>query len=323
MVYFGKNSGDETMQLKPIILRIHRWIALLFSLPIIVVVVTGLVLSFEPLLQRALLERSLTKEDMLGYLQKYDPEGKATGLSIRTYEQSLTIAGAGPDGEIEIDLATGEIAEDDGSWSISEIMRTSRRMHEHLLLNWSWVVTASTYAMLALSIVGIVMGWPRLRNSLGGWHTVSAWSILPLAFLVPLTGLAIVYGVSFTTPAAGPRPERVSIKEAVTVIGENHDLAHLTSLRVRGGRLLARIYVGNVLTGFTVSKQGLSTTQMNWPRALHEGNWHAIWGSALNIIASVVFIGLWVTGLWIWARRKLRPRQRQRQGAAPIAAPAE
>ncbi|MGL4637669.1 MAG: PepSY domain-containing protein [Beijerinckiaceae bacterium] len=295
--------------LKAYALRFHRWITLIFAIPLFVVIATGLVLSFEPLAQRMTLDKPLTKDVMLGYLNQHDPQGKATGISIRNYEQTLTIAGAGPDGEVELDLRTGEVLEDDNSWSMSEVFRVSRRMHEHLLLEMEWLVIASTIAMLAISALGLLMGLPRLRNTLGGWHNVSAWTILPLVVLVPLTGLAISFGISFTTPPSGPRAERVAIKDAVVLVGEKHDLANMTALRTRGGRLVARVYEGNVLTGFAVTKDGLATTQTNWPRALHEGNWHAVWGSVFNIIASIVFLGLWLTGLIIWARRQLRTRK--------------
>jgi hypothetical protein len=301
-------------------LRFHRWITLLFAVPLLVVIVTGLVLSFEPLAQRAALGQPLTTERVLGFLSEHDAARKATGLSIRRYEQSLTIAGAGPDGEVEIDLTTGAPSVDDGSFAWSEVFRTARQMHEHLLLDLEWLVIASTIAMLAVVLLGLLMGLPRLRNTLGGWHNVSAWAILPIAVISPLTGLAIAFGVSFTTPAAGPRPERLPIHEAVALIGASHDIADLTSLRVRGGRLLARIYVGGELKGFTVSKAGLVAAPTNWPRALHEGNWHAVWGSVINIVASLVFIGLWTTGLIILAKRSLRKRQPRRREAAPLPA---
>jgi uncharacterized iron-regulated membrane protein len=150
------------MVLKAYALRFHRWITLLFAVPLIVVVVTGLILSIEPLAQRAKLDKPLTKQNVLGYLAEHDPEGKSTGLSIRAYEQTLTIAGVGEDGETEIDLRSGEVLEDDGGWSMSEVFRTSRRMHETLLLDMGWLVTASTFAMLGIAALGLLI-WLRRR----------------------------------------------------------------------------------------------------------------------------------------------------------------
>jgi uncharacterized iron-regulated membrane protein len=309
--------------IKAYALRFHRWITLLFAIPLIVVIVTGLVLSVEPLAQRAKLEAPLTKQDVLAYLDEHDPGRKATGLSIRAYEHSLTIAGIGADGETEIDLQSGEVVHDDGSFSWSEVFRTSRRMHETLLIDMGWLVTASTFAMLAIAALGLGMGLPRLRNTLGGWHNLAAWGTLPLVILSPLTGLAIVYGVTFLPAQSGPRPPPLPIRDAVEVIAASHDLGAMTSLRQRGGRLIARIHTADGLIGFVVTKDGLQMPPRNWPRAIHEGNWSPVIAPVLNIIVSIVFVGLWVTGLIIWARRKIRLARRKGQLSRGNLQPAE
>jgi uncharacterized iron-regulated membrane protein len=308
--------------LKAYALRFHRWITLVFAIPLIVVIVTGLILSFEPLAQRAKLDAPLTKETVLGYLDKHDRDRKATGLSIRAYEHTLTIAGVGEDGETEIDLRSGEVLEDDSSLSLSEVFRTARRMHETLLIDMGWLVTASTFAMLGIAALGLLMGLPRLRNTLGGWHNLAAWGALPLVILSPLTGLAIVYGVSFLPAQSGPRPAPVSIRDAVEIIAKTQDLGGMTSLRQRGGRLIARIHTADGLIGFAVTRDGLQTPPRNWPRAIHEGNWSPVLAPALNIIVSVIFVGLWLTGLIIWVRRKIR-LARRKTGMAGRLQPAE
>jgi uncharacterized iron-regulated membrane protein len=304
------------MMIKAYALRFHRWLALLFALPLLVIIVTGTILSFEPLTQRAALDRPLTGQAVLDYLAKFDTDGKATGLTLRPYEQTLTVAGVGEDGEIEINLKTGTLNEEDEGLTLSDVFGTARGLHEHLLFGLEWLVIPSTVAMLLLVVLGLAMGWPRLRNSLGGWHSVSAWTILPLAILSPLTGLALALGITFTAPPSGPRVPAMPIREAVALVGERHDLANLTSLRPRGGRLMARIHVDGALKGYAVSKAGLAELPANWPRALHEGNWHTLVGPALNIIASVVFCGLWLTGLIIWTRRTLRQKRHRQDSLA-------
>jgi uncharacterized iron-regulated membrane protein len=305
--------------LKAYALRFHRWITLLFAVPLLVVIVTGLILSVEPIAQQAKLDRPLVKEQVLGWLAEHDPQGKATGLAVRSYEQTLTIAGVGDDGEVEIDLATGEVEEaGETGFAWSEVFRTSRRMHETLLLDMGWLVTASTFAMLGIAVLGIAMGLPRFRNSLGGWHNGAAWLTLPLVIISPLTGLAIVYGVTFLPAQQGPRPAPVAIREAVDIIARTHDLGALTSLRTRGGRLIARIHTPDGLIGYVVTKDGLQAPPRNWPRSIHEGNWSPLLAPAINIVVSIVFVGLWFTGLVIWARRTLRMRRRRAARAATL-----
>jgi uncharacterized iron-regulated membrane protein len=309
---------------KAYLLRFHRWITLLFAVPLLIVVATGLVLSFEPLMQQSALEKPLTKTDLLGYLSKFDPQGKATGLAIRSYENSLTIDGAGEEGEIEIDLTSGEVMAEENSFSWSEFLRKTRRLHDSLLMDMAWVVTASTFAMMALIVLGILMGLPRLKNTVGGWHNLAAWIALPMVILSPLTGLLMVYGINFSTPPAGGRPELVSIKEAVEILGDKVDFAGMTSLRPRGSRgMLARVYVEDGLANYSVQKSGLTLLPTNWPRALHEGTWSRSLAPGLNILVSVVFIGLWFTGMFIWIRRTFfRKRSRMRDVDAKFS-PAE
>ncbi len=300
------------MNWKALSLRLHRWLALVLAAPLLLIIMSGLLLSMEPLLQRAWTPAPLSQDALLRHLGRHDPQGTATGLTVRPYDGTLLISGAGPDGEVEVDLRTGEEVTEDRPWSLPELFRTARQLHEHLLIDQYWIVTASTVGMLLLAVIGVAMGWPRMRNSLGGWHATSAWALLPLALLVPLTGLALSFGITFTGAAPRQPAERLPIAEAVRLLASERDIAGLTSLRPRGGRLIARIYDGQVLQSVVVTRAGLQLNATNWPRALHEGNWHAVFGSTLNLLASVLFAGLWLTGLLIWGRRKLRMRSRLR-----------
>ncbi|ODT49313.1 MAG: hypothetical protein ABS59_11100 [Methylobacterium sp. SCN 67-24] len=305
------------MGLKPYLLRLHRWITLVFGLPLLGIIVSGLVLSLEPLAQRQAPAAPLTEARLLGFLDRYDPDGKATGLSVRTYDQLVRLSGVGEDGTVDVGLASGEEVETEG---LAEWFGWARGLHERLLLDLGWLVTASTVAMIALAVLGVAMGWPRLRNTLGGWHAGMAWLTLPLAVLSPLTGLFIVMGVGTGGAPAGPRGERVPIRAVVSAVARDHDLAGLTSLRMRGGRLVARIYEGNRLSTYVVTREGLQPAPTNWSRALHEGNWHALLGTTFNTLLSLVLIGLWGTGLVIWARRRFRKRRPRALQSARAAA---
>jgi uncharacterized iron-regulated membrane protein len=302
------------------LLRIHRWTTLIFAIPIAIVVGTGLILAAEPMWQQARPAQPLTLAAVQGHLSAFDPQGQATGLSIRTYENSLRINGVGEEGEIDVDLATGEELDEAGPFAASTVFSTSRRLHETLLLDLGWLVTASTFAMLALAALGFLMGWPRLRNTFSGWHKMTGWSLAPLMVLSPLTGLAIVYGITLAAPVPRAPAERVTIRDAVALVAKDHDLANLTSLRMRGGRLVARIYVDGTLTGFAVTTSGLQRSPANLPRLIHEGNWGGAVGPALNMLAALGMTGLMITGLTLWARRNLR---RRRRSAIPAIAPAE
>jgi len=295
--------------------RLHRWLSFVFAIPLLAVIATGLVLSFEPALQQIKPSQAITLATVEGMLTRHDPGRAARSVSIRTLENTLTIGGVGPEGAIVIDLATGEATA--APQTLAQIFLTARRLHETLLLDLGWLVTASTIAMLVIALLGMLMGWPRLRHSLSGWHQGAAWFTLPLLILSPLTGLALAYGITFNAPPVRPADggSRVSMLDAVRLVAAQHDLANLTSIRQRGRMLMARIYVDGELRGYRIAGGKLDPMTRNWPRLLHEGNWGGLAGPAVNIVTSVVLIGLLLTGPLIWLRRTLR-RVRGRGTAA-------
>ena len=164
--------------------------------------------------------------------------------------------------------------------------------------------------MLALVLFGVLMGWPRFRNNVAGWHKAIGWGLLPLIVLSPLTGLFMAAGISFTGPppaVAAPAPP-LRLTDAVRILGERHDLSALVWLRPQGGRVLARIVEQGEYRVYAVTKDGAVAVPRNWPRLWHEGNFAGSWSAWMNVIVSAGMIGLLVTGPWLWLRRKLRHR---------------
>ncbi|MBB4373249.1 putative iron-regulated membrane protein [Bradyrhizobium sp. cir1] len=290
---------------KPLLLTLHRWITLVFALPLLAIIVTGLILSFEPLVQVSSISGpAIDAGRVVELAKRYDPDGKARGVSINAASQRMTLQGAGTPA---IDLATGEPAA--AGSSLSNLLLWARITHERLL-GQAWLVTGSTIAMVALMVLGLLMGLPRLRNTLSGWHKGTAWFALPLILLSPLTGLCLALGLTFQNAAAsadGGRP--IALLEAVRVVAGQHDLTHVISIGTRGGRVMARLYEGGELRAYTVNASGVTALPRNWPRLIHEGNWSALIASPLNIITSIALLTLLSTGLLIWARRKLRKRR--------------
>ncbi len=298
-------------------LKLHRWAALLFALPLAVVLGTGLVLSFEPWLVTGAIEPgSISPARLETLLSRHDPTGQARSLTYRSYDGTLTI-GAGRGGGMSVDVASGEAVA--GLSTLASLLVTTRRLHETLLIDAGWLVTASTIAMLLLAALGIFMGWPRFANTLAGWHKAMAWGLLPLIVLSPLTGLLLVWGVTFAgAPPASATPGGPPLRlvEAVQIVGEHHDLSALVWLRPQRGRLLARLVENGEFRVYAVTRDGMSATPRNWPRLWHEGNFAGAWSALMNAVTSLAMIGLLVTGVWMWTRRRLRMRVRRVQAAS-------
>ncbi len=306
--------------LKPLFLRLHRWIALTFALPLLVVIVTGLFLSFPPILQNAYVKPgTVTLEKVERLLDQHDPQNRARSIRIDWFQNVISIGN-----DADVDLSTGALVEED-HW-LSEIMGASRGVHQRLIYDLGWLVIASTAAMMVIILLGVLLGLPRLSNSISGWHKAMAWFLLPLLALSPLTALFMAAGLTFSAPPA-ERSQPLPLREAVRVIAASHDLSTLEWLRMRGPRQMVRISDGKSQSTWIVTREGLKPAGANLPRTFHEGTFWGIWGGVMNVILSFAFIGLLGTGLLIWLRRRMRPRNRVRgpalarnaslQGAAP------
>jgi uncharacterized iron-regulated membrane protein len=298
-------------------LKFHRWVALTFALPLVFVLCTGLILSFEPwLVTRAITPGALTASKIEALLSQHDQDGKARSLVYRSYDGTLTIS-AGRGGGTVVDVASGqELA---GPSSLANLLTTARRMHERLLIDAGWLVIASSVVMLVLAILGILMGLPRFANTLSGWHKAMAWCVLPLIVLSPLTGLLLASNTFMSAPPAATsvRGAPLRLADAVRIVGEQHDLSTLVWIRPQGGRLLTRLVERGEYRVYAVAPDGMTAMPRNWPRLWHEGNFAGAWSALLNLIASVAMIGLLVTGPLIWLRRRLRLQARRLPQVAP------
>jgi len=300
---------------KPALLRLHRWITLVFALPLFAIITTGLILSIEPLVQTSGIGGpAIEAGRVVELVTRYDPDGKARGLSINAGSRRMTLQGISTPA---IDLATGEAAS--AGSTLSNLFLWARFTHERLM-GQAWLVTASTLAMVIILLLGIVMGMPRLRNSLSGWHKGTAWFTLPLILLSPLTGLCMALGLTFQTapaPAAGGGP--LALPDAVRIVAASHELSHVISIGTRGGRMMARLFDGGELRAYAVTSSEITPLPRNWPRLIHEGNWSALIASPLNVVTSIALLTLLSTGLLIWARRTLRKRRPRADGPAGVA----
>lgn len=299
--------------MKPWFLKFHRWIALVFALPLLVLIATGLVLSFEPWLVTGAIEPgSLSASKIQALLAQHDPGGQARAIVHRSYDRTLTL-GAGRGGGTTVDTVSGQVVP--GPSTLASMLGSARGLHETLLLDAGWLVSTSTAAMLVIIVLGVLMGWPRLSNTLAGWHKTIAWGLLPLIALSPLTGLFMAFGITFNTLPPATQGPRLTLADAVRIVGQERDLSTLLWIRPQGGRVLARLAEAGEYRLYGVTAQGVTPVQRNWPRLWHEGNFAGAWSAAMNVIISVAMSGLLVTGLWIWLRRQVRRRTRWAQRA--------
>ena len=292
-------------------LKLHRWIAVVFALPLLAVIGTGLVLSVEPSLVMFSTGGELTPARLGAILAQHDPRGEARGIVYRGYDHTLTIGGGRGRAGTVVDVRSGQTVT--GPGLLAATLTTARRMHETLLLDARWLVTASTVVMLILAVLGVLMGLPRFSNTLSGWHKGLAWCLLPLIVLSPLTGLFLAMGITFTGPraeAGGRASEPMKLGTAIEIIARQHDISALMWIREQRGQTVARIVENGEYRVYSVTPQGAVPVQRNWPRLWHEGNFAGHWSAIMNLVTSVAMLGLLGTGIWMWAARQLARRAR-------------
>jgi uncharacterized iron-regulated membrane protein len=298
------------MTLKPLFLRLHRWIALGFALPLLVVIGTGLVLAFEPALKVLAPAGTVTLERLSAVMDAAGPAAANGSLFVRAYDGTATLGGRAA--AQTFDLATATPAP---AGALAGVFLVSRRLHETLLLDLGWLVTASTIALLALAPFGLLLGWPKLRNTIGGWHRLAGWALLPLLVGSPLTGLALAFGISLAAPAAPPAGAPLPLRETLQLVAQRHDVAGLDFVRSMGGgmRLVRVLDATGTSVTYRATTAGLQPMPSNWPRILHEGGWGGVAGSLANLVAAVGLAGLLGTGSWLWVRRTIKRRATPRR----------
>lgn len=302
------------MPSKPLLLKLHRWVALVFALPLLAVILSGLVLSVEPALKATTPAGTVTLPRLEAVLEAAGPAGRSGSLMVQGYAGAATVGARPGAGATSYDLASAVPVQRP---ALAALFGTMRQLHEKLLLDLGWLVTASTVALIALAPLGLLLGWPKLRNTVAGWHRVTSWVLLPLLVGSPLTGLALAFHLGQGVPAAAPAAPLPPLVETVREVAARHDLDGLDMIRTMQGARLVRVLdaTGTAVT-YRATAEGLQPMPANWWRVLHEGNWGGVAGSVVNLVISVALLGLLGTGGWIWGRRKLMQRRAARQRAA-------
>lgn len=293
--------------MKPLLLKLHRWTTLLFALPLAIVIVTGLILSFQPIGQHlAIKPGTLSDTKLIALIQKHDPKGEARSLSIDSAQGILSLSPVNGT-NVKIDLATSEISTAPES-RMAAIYSQSRRLHERLLFGLEPLVPLATAAMLVLAALGLAMGWPNyLRHDLTSWHKITAWTLLPLIIISPLTGLALTFNITFAEPV--PRAPALPLIKAVEYTAGFTDPSNIQFIANRGGRQIVRTMENGAIKTYTPAGNGLRSMAPNWPRLIHEGNWAGLWSGGLNALTAAAMVLLMATGLMIWGKRTFRGRK--------------
>lgn len=172
--------------MKTLLLSLHRWLALLLTPLFLLILLSGMVLAFKPIVEDLgppPHAGPVALESLLTLLEQVPAQVQVKAVERSSTPGQWILAGAG-----EYRLQDG-VRVGSGEQRADAVFAWFKGLHRHLLIGASWLVEWGSWAMLAIMLAGLLLGWPRFSHTLAGWHrSLGAW-LLPLALLLPLTGV--------------------------------------------------------------------------------------------------------------------------------------
>ena len=203
--------------MKKIVFYLHLYVGLVSALFLIVLSLSGTIIAFEPELNRAfhpeltLVQPTATPlnwDAFRTHVEQQSPGWKLIRIYFpdapdRSTYVRLRNTGSKKIRHVYVNQYTGQVlgsTEDGSNWIIK-----THDLHVNLMTarTGNWFVTAATYCLLALSLSGIVLWWPRrlfriqktkppARLNRELHYMIGFWSSLAM-FLFAVTGLSLHY----------------------------------------------------------------------------------------------------------------------------------
>lgn len=294
------------------LLQIHRWLALLLTPLFLLITLTGIVLAFKPVMndfEDPPYSAPVEVSEVTALVDRLSAEYQVTAVTRSTVTGQWVVPGVG-----EYRLVDAERI-GDGNNSSDEFFAWVKNLHKDLLLDAGWLVEWVTYAMLAIMVVGVFLGWPKFSQSLIGWHQWLGVWLLPLALMLPLTAALMKLHVGQPDLGLQRGAKPTGLVQGIEQAAVEHDLSRMIGAsRFKAGSVMIKLPEHVlVVSGDTVTPVDL---EAYLPKQLHEGLW-AGWVSGLfNVLAGALVLGLTLTGGINWLRRQRAAGVRQlREGA--------
>ncbi|WP_295453348.1 PepSY-associated TM helix domain-containing protein [uncultured Thiodictyon sp.] len=303
-------------QLKRPLLIAHRWLALGLAPVFLLILLSGAILAFKPILGAGSAAQQSARPSVTAVaaaLDAIDPAGRAAAVSLSADGRSISLKSKDPAvaGTFEVATRAAPASQD------FDLFAVALSLHKNLLIGAGLLVEIATYALVAILAAGLVFGLPKLRNTLGGWHRGMGWFALPLLALLPVTGLLMTLHVGKPAlPALAPG-EPISLAQAIQAVPLPADGTILMARRFQAGAAMVKTTssAGERLHVVQANGQVALTGEPGWVDEVHEGTWAGAWSGVLNLVSALALMGVTVTGLYSWLRRRSQARRSGRVAA--------
>ncbi len=300
------------MSFKPILLKTHRYAALILSPILLLIILSGAVLSFKPILAPevggALASQNLTTLSTIIAAQAEEPsavrfsmDGQKIYLEFKKNNTQV------------FDATTGQNMGEAGM--SNAVFQWFKSLHKSLLVGLGDVVEWVTYAFLAFMIIGFALLMkPRSPKTLMGAHNTLAWVFLPLVLLLPVTAILMELKVGAPNFKRNYQDAQiVSMTDLIDVVKDHSSMGQLQAIESKKGRFQT-IYLqqNNAIQSYKYSQDNtLNPIQAPsyLPKALHEGTWANQYSGYLNLAITLLLVFFVFSGCYSWLRRTLQNRQ--------------
>ncbi|MCL2830703.1 MAG: PepSY domain-containing protein [Betaproteobacteria bacterium] len=289
----------------------HRWIALLLAPVFIVILLSGIVLAFKPVVEDVPFEKQgfSSPGTIVSVLQSADPQQKAEGFSLEPEGGTMTLILPGNRLQ-SVDMSSKTPVGD----AKHDLFSIAKEIHRTLLLNVHLLVEFACCLMLGIVVAGFLLSWPRLSHSPIGWHKGIGWLAAPMILLLPLSGSLMALHIDTVKMPRIPRGEApLSLVQGIEIAAGSADLSRLVEARrfKRGSVILTLRTESDLERLIVAGNSSIAPAAPGLVKQIHEGTWAGAWSGLVNLIASLGLLGLTGTGLYSWFRRYRLGKRKQ------------
>lgn len=309
------------------IFLVHKWLSLIFSLPLIIAAVTGFMLAIAPKHERPaqIIQSSsmLSVFEILGQLRSAHPEAhfmranfSDDSVIVMMKEKEMRL--------LKIDRASGRVLSNTNP--TDDIFVLSKIIHESLLLQapGKHIVAISGIGLFIILITGMIFSWKRLFKMRSFRKLKEFHILIGVLFLIPLlfasvSGTLIEYNNFFFAdkkPIGHTRPDSCSWKQSLTVI-KSHAQQRGMIMFCRPGQPYITISGRDGSRQYTPSNEevlfvarddwsGQRGSRKHWFVHWHGGENFGKFEFAYQLVASIPLLILIISGLIMWLRKKKR-----------------
>lgn len=294
--------------------QLHRWLAIALSPVLALILLSGIVLAFRPILggderPPAAHRAPVDPRRLAAVIDSLDP--RATAMGFWLDDQGALHLFAPGAGFPAVDVTTGRPASSSAAEPAPTFWDDVHRVHVDLWFGAEGLVVLATIAMIFLVVAGPFLSRPRRPRSARSWHVWMGWTLWPLLALLPFSVVMMKIHPPIRVQSGAPLPALGRVVERAAAAGL--DVTTLRSAQgLPGGKAIVISEGGPragrwLLDGTRVTD--LHSRVADVGHALHEGTWAGPWSAALNVVAALASLAMLGSGLLSWwrARRRRAP----------------